>query len=92
MISRTYALTESAIFCQHSFLAFAATTVLLLAWMMCLNSACLLRITVSSSIVKKGALLQGFSMFAIGQTLQTPPLLCERALIQIGKPWVQLAS
>ena len=38
MISWIYTLTESAIFCQHSFLAFAAaSTVLLLAWMMCFN-------------------------------------------------------
>lgn len=51
-------------------------------------SSYLVNITVCCSFVEYVAL----SMFAIGHTLQTSPLSCERAHSWIGKTWVEVSS
>ena len=78
------------IFCQHSFLAFAAASVLLLIWMMfeffiLLKNNCLL-------LHGKVVCSAGFLHVCDWSDASNTSPLCERAVIQIGKPWVDLPS
>ena len=77
------AFTASAIFCQLPLLDLTAATVAFCLYYMFVLLICL--IIVCSPCVKYAVLV--LSMFTIGHTVQTPPLLCERALLWIENTW-----